>query len=306
MTSYLRARLLLAIFVLWGALTIVFVAVRVIPGDPAQLMVGPQGSAQDIEVVRRRLGLDQPLSAQYRSYLAKAIRFDFGQSLWLGKPAVQAVSERLPATALLALTATILGIGAGLPLGILAALRANSVLDTLVRTVSLLGQSVPNFWLGIMLILVFARQLQWLPSSGMGGPEHLILPAVTLALLLIGVLTRLVRSGLLEVMREEYVRSAYAKGLARKQVITKHALPNMLIPVVTVIGLQLGNLLAGAVIVETVFAWPGSGRLLIEAISQRDYPVVQVAVLFITAVFILVNLLVDISYAYLDPRIRYR
>ena len=306
MTAYLRGRLLLACFVLWGALTIVFVTVRVIPGDPAQLMLGPQGTRQDIESIRRQLGLDLPLVTQYGRYLAKALRFDFGQSLWLGKPAVQAVSERLPATALLAVTATVLGIGVGLPLGIVAAIRANSAVDALVRTVSLLGQSVPNFWLGIMLILIFARQLQWLPSSGIGGVDHLVLPAVTLALLLVGVLTRLVRSGLLEVMREEYIRSAYAKGLARRRVITRHALPNMLIPVVTIIGLQLGNLLAGTVVIETVFAWPGSGRLLIEAIGQRDYPVVQVAVLFITAVFILVNLLVDISYAYLDPRIRYR
>ncbi|MDR7420702.1 MAG: ABC transporter permease [Armatimonadota bacterium] len=306
MASYVRDRLLLAFFVLWGALTIVFVAVRVIPGDPAMLMVGPQGSRQDVEAVRRRLGLDAPLSAQYGRYLAGALRLDFGQSLWLGKPAVRAVGERLPATALLAVTATVLGVGLGLPLGIVAAIRAHSPLDAFVRTVSLLGQSVPNFWLGIMLILVFARQLQWLPSSGMGELRHLVLPTVTLALLLVGVLTRLVRSGLVEVMSEDYIRSAYAKGLARAMVITKHALPNMLIPVVTIVGLQLGNLLAGAVIVETVFAWPGSGRLLVEAIGQRDYPVVQVAVLFITAAFIVINLLVDISYAYLDPRIRYR
>lgn len=306
MTSYIRTRILLAFFVLWGALTIVFVAVRVIPGDPALLMVGPQGSREDVDAIRRRLGLDQPMAVQYGRYLAGALRLDFGQSLWLSKSAVQAVLERLPATALLAGTATLLGVGLGLSLGILAALRTNSTLDVLVSTVSLLGQSVPNFWLGIMLILVFARQLQWLPSSGMGGLANLVLPAVTLALLLIGVLTRLVRSGLVEVMREDYIRSAYAKGLARRQVTTKHALPNMLIPVVTVIGLQLGNLLAGAVIVETVFAWPGSGRLLVEAIGQRDYPVVQVAVLFITTVFILLNLLVDISYAYLDPRIHYR
>jgi ABC-type dipeptide/oligopeptide/nickel transport system permease component len=270
------------------------------------LIAGPQASSRDVEVIRQRLGLDEPISTQYARYLTGAARLDFGQSLWLNKPALQAVVERLPATALLATTATTLGVGLGLPLGILAALRANSVLDGTVRTVSLLGQSVPNFWLGIMLILIFARQLQWLPSSGMGSAAHLVLPTVTLALLLIGVLTRLVRSGLLEVLGEEYIRSAYAKGLARPAIIRKHALPNMLIPVVTVVGLQLGNLLAGTVIVETVFAWPGSGRLLIEAIGQRDYPVVQVAILFITVVFVVVNLMVDLSYAYLDPRIRYR
>lgn len=306
MAAYVRDRLLLSLFVVWGALSIVFVAVRVIPGDPALLMAGPQGSRQEVEAIRHRLGLDQPLRAQYRRYLVGAARLDFGQSLWLNKPAVQAVVERLPATATLAAAATVLGVGLGLPLGVVAAIRVNSALDGLVRTVSTLGQGVPNFWLGIMLILVFSRQLRWFPSSGMGSLPHLVLPTVTLALLLIGVLTRLVRSGLIEVMSEDYIRSAYAKGLPRPKVITKHALPNMLIPVVTVVGLQLGNLLAGAVIVETVFAWPGSGRLLIDAIGQRDYPVVQVAVLFITIAFILINLLVDMSYAYLDPRIRYR
>lgn len=306
MAGYVRDRLLLSVFVVWGALSVVFVAIRVVPGDPAVLMAGPQASRQDVEVIRQRLGLDEPLAVQYGRYLAGAMRLDFGQSLWLNTPALQAVLERLPATVLLATTATALGVGLGLPLGIVAAVRAYSVLDGLVRTVSLLGQSVPSFWLGIMLILVFARQLQWLPSSGMGGLPHLVLPTVTLALLLVGVLTRLVRSGLIEVMGEDYIRSAYAKGLARPAVIARHALPNMLIPVVTIVGLQLGNLLAGTVIVETVFAWPGTGRLLIEAIGQRDYPVVQVAVLFITIVFIIVNLIVDLSYAYLDPRIRYR
>lgn len=306
MAAYVRDRLLLSLFVVWGAVSIVFVAVRVIPGDPAVLMAGPQASSRDVEVIRQRLGLDEPIATQYGRYLVGAARLDFGQSLWLNKPALQAVVERLSATALLAATATALGVGLSLPLGILAAIRAHSLLDGIVRTFSLLGQSVPNFWLGIMLILIFARQLQWLPSAGMGGAAHLVLPTVTLALLLIGVLTRLVRSGLLEVLGEDYIRSAHAKGLARPTVVMKHALPNMLIPVVTVVGLQLGNLLAGTVIVETVFAWPGSGRLLVEAIGQRDYPVVQVAVLFITIVFIVVNLMVDLSYAYLDPRIRYR
>jgi peptide/nickel transport system permease protein len=181
-----------------------------------------------------------------------------------------------------------------------------SILDHTVSVVSLLGQSVPNFWLGIMFILVFSRTLRWLPSGGIGGVAHLILPAVSLALLVIGVLTRLTRSGLVDVVHEDYVRTAYAKGLGPRPVIARHALPNALIPVVTVAGLQLGHLLAGAVIVETVFAWPGVGRLLVDAISNRDYPIVQAAVLFITAGFILVNLLVDLSYAYLDPRIRYR
>jgi len=305
-STYLGGRLVYALFVLWGSLTIVFVAVRVVPGDPAQMMIGASGTRQDVEALRHRLGLDQPVGAQYARYLAGAARLDFGQSLRLEEPAVQAVGERLPATALLAGSAMALAVATGLPLGIAAAIRIRSAVDYLVSVASLLGQSVPNFWLGIMFILVFARWLRWLPSAGIGGMRHLVLPALTLALLLIGVLTRLVRSGLLEVIGEDYVRSAYAKGLSRRAVIARHAVPNVLIPVVTVVGLQLGNLLAGAVIVETVFGWPGAGRLLVDAIGNRDYPVVQVAVLCITAGFILINLLVDVSYAYLDPRIRYR
>ncbi len=306
MARHIARRLLYSIFVLWGALTIVFVAVRVIPGDPAQMMIGSSGTQADVARLRHRLGLDAPIGVQYVRYLAGAVRLDFGQSLVLEEPAVQAVNERLPATGLLAATAMALGVIVGLPLGVIAALRPRSAADYLVSVASLAGQSVPNFWLGIMFILVFARQLRWLPSSGMGGLSHLVLPAVTLALLLVGVLTRLVRSGLVEVAQEDYIRSAYAKGLARTSVLRKHALPNVMIPVVTVAGLQLGNLLAGAVIVETVFAWPGAGRLLIQAIGNRDYPVVQVAVLFITISFIVVNLLVDVSYGLLDPRVRYQ
>jgi ABC-type dipeptide/oligopeptide/nickel transport system permease component len=304
--GHIARRLVFSIFVLWGALTIVFVAVRVVPGDPAQMMLGSSATQADVGRLRHRLGLDAPLGVQYVRYLAGAVRLDFGQSLVLEEPAVRAVNERLPATGLLAVTAMILGVAVGLPLGVIAALHPRSAADYLVSVASLAGQSVPNFWLGIMFILIFARELRWLPSAGIGGLSHLVLPAVTLALLLIGVLTRLVRSGLVEVVQEDYIRSAYAKGLARFEVIKRHALPNVLVPVITVVGLQLGNLLAGAVIVETVFAWPGAGRLLVQAIGDRDYPVVQVAVLFITVSFILVNLLVDVSYAYLDPRVRYQ
>jgi ABC-type dipeptide/oligopeptide/nickel transport system permease component len=197
----------------------------------------------------------------------------------------------------------ILALLVSFPLGVIAALRPRSLLDRFVSFISLVGQSLPGFWLGIMLILVFARQLRWLPSSGSEGFKHLILPAVTLAMPLIGILTRLIRSGLLDVLYEDYIRTARAKGLNQRTVLTRHAMRNMLIPVVTVIGLQMGNLLGGAVIVETVFAWPGIGRLLVDAIFHRDYPLVQAAILFITASFILINLLVDISYVYLDPRI---
>ncbi|HET7265680.1 MAG TPA: ABC transporter permease [bacterium] len=306
MGAYLVKRLAYSVFVVWGAVTIVFVVVRLIPGDPAQLMVGAEGTRADVEALRHRLGLDQPLAAQYVRYLGQAAALRFGNSLRLEVPAAAAVAQRVPATATLAASAMVLGVAASMPLGIVAALHRQSILDRAVAVVSLIGQSVPNFWLGIMFILIFARGLRWFPSAGTGGLEHLALPAATLALLLVGVLTRLVRSGLLDVLDEEYVRSAYAKGLPVRRVINRHALPNMLIPVVTVVGLQLGSLLAGAVIVETVFGWAGVGRLLVDAISNRDYPIVQAAVLFITVGFIAVNLVVDLSYAYLDPRIRYR
>lgn len=305
MGAYLLARLAHSVFVLWGALTVVFVVVRAVPGDPAQLMVGSQGTQQDVEALRQRLGLDQPLGVQYVSYLGQVVRLNFGPSLRLDQPAAQAVAERVPATGLLAVTAMLVAVVVSLPLGILAALGHRTPIDRLISVVSLLGQSVPNFWLGIMFILVFARALQWLPSAGIGTWQQVVLPAATLALLLVGLLTRLVRSGLLEVLHDDYVRTARAKGLPLRTVLARHALPNALIPVITVAGLQFGQLLAGAVIVETVFAWPGVGRLLVDAISNRDYPVVQAAILLVTAGFILVNLLVDLSYAYLDPRIRY-
>jgi peptide/nickel transport system permease protein len=305
-SGYLAGRLGYALFVLWGAVTIVFVTVRVVPGDPAQLMVGAEGTRQDVEALRHRFGLDRPLGVQYAAYMSEAVRLRFGDSLRLEEPAAHAVAQRFPATATLAFAAMSLAVATSLPLGIAAAMARRSWLDHAVSVLSLLSQSVPNFWLGIMGILIFARTLRWLPSAGIGGLDHLVLPAVSLALLVIGILTRLTRSGLIDVVNEDYVRTAYAKGLSARPVIARHALPNALIPVITVAGLQLGHLLAGAVIVETVFAWPGVGRLLVDAISNRDYPIVQAAVLFITGSFIVINLLVDLSYAYLDPRIRYR
>ena len=304
MASYILRRLGFSVFVLWGAVTIVFAAIRLAPGDPAQLMLGTDASAADIAALRQRLGLDRPLPVQYGRYLLDAVRLDFGSSLRRDQPALQAVAERLGATGQLALAAMLLAVAISFPLGIAAALRPRSLVDRIVSILSLLGQSVPSFWLGIMFILLFARQLRLLPSSGAESWQHLVMPALTLALPLVGVLTRLVRSGLLEVLHEDYVRTARAKGLAPRSVVTRHALMNMLIPVITLIGLQLGHLLGGAVIVETVFAWPGVGRLLVEAISNRDYPLVQAAILLVTIGFITINFLVDLSYGYLDPRVR--
>ena len=306
MAPYLLRRLAYAVFVLWGAMTIVFVAVRIVPGDPASMMLGAGATEEDVDALNQRLGLNDSIVVQYGEFMTDVVRFDFGESLWLNRPVLTSIGERITTTGRLALAAMAFALLVSFPLGIVAALKQRSPVDGLISIVSLLGQSVPSFWLGIMLILLFARNLRLFPSSGSETLSHLVLPAITLALPLVGVLTRLVRSGLLEVMHEDYVRTARAKGLDARSVLTRHALRNMLIPVVTVAGLQLGNLLGGTVIVETVFGWPGIGRLLVDAIFHRDYPLIQAAILFITAGFILINLLVDLSYVYLDPRIRLR
>ena len=304
MTGYVIRRVLYALFVLWGALTIIFVAIRIVPGDPAALMLGPTATTEDVDILRDKLGLNDSMLRQYATFLGDVARLDFGDSLWLNRPVTKSVSERIGATAKLAFAAMTLALVISFPLGILAALRPRSLLDRAVSIISLVGQSLPSFWLGIMLILVFARQLRWLPSSGAQTWQHMILPSITLSMPLIGILTRLVRSGLMDVLYEDYIRTARAKGLSNRTVLQRHATRNMLIPVVTVIGLQMGNLLGGAVITETVFAWPGIGRLLVDAIFQRDYPLVQAAILFITASFIFINLMVDLSYVYIDPRIK--
>ncbi|MGE3270954.1 MAG: nickel ABC transporter permease [Chloroflexota bacterium] len=304
MSTYIIRRLIFSVFVLWGALTVVFLAVRAVPGDPAQMMAGTDATAEEVDALREKLGLNRPLIVQYALYMVDTAQLDLGDSLRLMQPVVTLVAERLPATGRLALTAIIVAVLISFPLGIVAALRPGSLLDGVVSVVSLLGQSVPGFWLGIMFILVFARQLRWLPSSGDATWEHLILPATTVALPLVGVLTRLVRSGLVDVLDEDYIRTARAKGLHKSTVMWRHAVRNMLIPVITVVGLQVGHLLGGAVITETVFAWPGVGLLLVDAITNRDYPLVQAAILFITAIFVTINFLVDLSYGALDPRIR--
>jgi len=306
MTTYVLTRAGYSLFVLWGALTIVFVAIRIVPGDPASLMLGAGATEEDVAALRERLGLEAALPVQYLRFVGDSARLDFGESLWLNRPVGEEVAGRVAATARLAFAAVVLALLVSFPLGIAAALRRGSPLDGAISVLSLVGQSVPSFWLGIMLILLFARQLRWLPSAGSETWQHLVLPAFTLAMPLIGVLTRLVRSGLLEVMYEDYIRTARAKGLAAQAVLTRHAMRNMLIPVVTVVGLQIGNLLGGAVIVEIVFAWPGIGRLLVDAIEHRDYPLVQATILLITATFIVINFVVDLSYGYLDPRIRLR
>jgi peptide/nickel transport system permease protein len=304
MSQYLVRRALLSLLVLWGAVTVVFVAVRLVPGDPAQVMLGTTATAEEIAALRTRLGLDRPVPIQYGTYLLQVAQLDLGDSLRLGTPVIVAVADRVPNTLLLGGVALGIAVLLGFPMGLTAAVKAGKSADRVISLFSILGQSVPGFWVGIMLILVFARELRLLPSGGAESWQHLVLPAATLALHPVGILARLVRSGLLEVVHEDYVRTAYAKGLATRSVVLRHAVPNMLIPVVTVVGLQAGNLLGGAVIVESVFAWPGVGRLLVDAIGDRDYPLVEAATLFITGAFVLINLLVDVLYGYLNPRIR--
>jgi len=295
---------LFSVFVLWGAITVVFIVLRLVPADPAQMILGSDATPAELAALRAKLGLDQPLAVQYGTYLLDMLRGDFGTSFRLQQPAMELVLERFPATALLAVSALTLAVLVGVPLGVAAALNPHRFIDRFVSFLSLMLQSLPGFWVGIVLILVFARTLKLLPSAGNGTFAHLILPTVMLALPFIAVLTRMTRSGLLEVSHEGYIQTARAKGLPERVVIMPHAIRNALIPIVTIVGLQFGGLLGGAVITETVFAWPGVGRMLVEAINQRDYNIVQAAILLITGIFVVVNLLVDLLYAYLDPRVR--
>ena len=304
MAAYVVRRLFFSLFVLWGAVTIIFVVLRLVPGDPAYIMLGPDADQAQVAALRAQLGLDQSLIQQYATYLANVVHLDFGQSFRLNADSMSLVLQRVPATIQLATTALLLSLLIGLPLGVIAALRAHSWVDRSISVFSLMGQSTPSFWLGIVLILVFARGLKMLPSAGSGTWAHLVLPTITLALPFLAILVRLTRSGLLEVVHEGYVQTARAKGLGEGIVVLVHALRNALIPIVTVVGLQFGALLGGTVIVETVFAWPGVGRLLIDSIGRRDYGVVQASILLVATIFVVINLLVDLLYGFLDPRVR--
>lgn len=286
-------------------LTIIFLIVRVIPGDPAAVLLGTNTTAEMVAEQRSKMGLNRPLAAQYALFLRQVLAGDWGRSYHEGRPAFGIVLERLPATLELALAGIGLTMLLSVTLGSLAARWAQSPADRAISIVSLLGQAVPNFWLGLVFILVFARGLHWFPSFGRGTVWHLVLPTVTLSVQLIGVMTRLIRAGILETTGQDFVRTARAKGVGEAAVLVRHVYRNMMIPVVTMLGLQLGTLVAGVVVIETVFAWPGLGRLIVSAINNRDYPVVQAAVTFVAAVFVFLNLAVDLTYAYLDPRIRY-
>lgn len=304
MGQYILRRLVHAIFVILGVITAVFFITN-LTGDPVQLMLGPQASQDDIERVRQDLGLDRPLHIQYVSFLADAVRGDFQDSLRFQGTAMDVVLSRLPRTIMLAMTALTISVFFSVIMGTIAAVKRHSPVDNFVMFLALLGQSIPNFWLGIMLILIFSVNFGLTPSQGFElSPVYFVLPALTLAAPGLARLTRLTRSGMLDVLGEDYVRSARAKGLDERIIITRHALKNAAIPLVTVIGLDFGVLLGGAIITEQIFQWNGVGQLLVEAINARDFPVVQAAVFIIALSFVLINLIVDILYTWLDPRVR--
>lgn len=305
MIRYLFRRLLLTIPVLFGVATLVFSLIHLVPGDPVQAMLGESASPQDIAELRGRLGLDRPLLVQYGAFLKGVTRGDLGASLRTNQTVTGAIAERLPATLELAFAAMGVAILISIPLGILAAVRAGTHVDHAATTLALLGISMPNFWLGPLLAILFSVTLGWLPVSGRGTAAHLVLPAVTLGAPLAAVLARMTRASVIEELRELYVLAARARGVSRTRAVLRHAFRNSLIPIVTVLGLQFGAVLTGAVITETIFAWPGVGRLLIQSISFRDYPLVQGCILLIAITYVAMNLITDLAYGFLDPRIRF-
>jgi peptide/nickel transport system permease protein len=303
--SFLVRRLLLTIPVLVGVATLVFSLIHLIPGDPVQAMLGESASPESVNELRSRLGLDRPLYVQYFSFLNGVAHGNLGTSLRTSEPVTTAIADRLPATFELAAAAMLVAVAIAIPLGVLAASRAGTAVDHVATTLALVGISMPNFWLGPLLAIVFAVELGWLPVSGRGTLAQLVLPAVTLGAPLAAVLARTTRASVIDELRELYVTAARARGVSRMRTVLKHAFRNSLIPIVTVLGLQLGAVLTGAVITETIFAWPGVGRLLIQSISFRDYPLVQGCILLIALTYVSMNLLTDLAYGLLDPRIRY-
>jgi len=304
MTRFLLSRLGSALLVIAGVSLAVFLLIHLVPGDPVEVMLGDSARPADRAELRHQLGLDQPLPTQLADWFGGLLRLDLGESLHSRRPITEVLAERLPATAELTLAALAVALVVALPLGIAAALGRGGWWDRGAMSLSLLGISIPNFWLGPVLILVFSLGLGWFPVSGREASGSLVLPAITLGTALAAVLARMIRASLLEVLAEDYIRTARAEGLSPLRITLRHALPNAALPVVTLLGLQLGGLLGGAVITETVFSWPGVGALLVEAIQKRDYPLVQGCVLLISVVYVLVNTLTDLVYGWIDPRVR--
>jgi ABC-type dipeptide/oligopeptide/nickel transport system permease component len=305
MLRYLVRRLLLTIPVLLGVATLVFALIHLVPGDPAQSMLGDGASPEEVLKLRQALGLDKPLVEQYWGFMSGLARGDLGSSFRYGTPVTREIRDRLFRTFQLAVAAMLVAVAIAIPLGILAAVFRGTAIDHAAMTLALAGISMPNFWLGPLLAILFAVYLGWLPVSGTGSLAHLVLPAVTLGAALAAILARMTRASVLEELRELYVLAARARGASRTRAVVRHAFRNSLIPVVTIIGLQFGAVLTGTIITETIFAWPGVGRLLIQAINFRDYPLVQGCILFISFTYVVMNLLTDITYGLLDPRIRY-
>jgi peptide/nickel transport system permease protein len=303
-SRFLVRRLVLAIPVLLGVATLVFSLIHLIPGDPAQAMLGDAASPESVIELRTRLGLNRPLHVQYAAFLMGVARGDLGVSLRTNERVSSAIAARLPATVELALAAMLVAVVIAIPTGIVAAVWSGTGVDHAATTLALVGLSMPTFWLGPLLGLVFSVELGWLPVSGRGTVAHLVLPAITLGLPLAAVLARMTRASLMDELGETYVTAARARGLSEARIVLRHAFRNSLIPIVTVLGLQVGGVLTGAVITETIFAWPGVGRLLIQSIGFRDYPLVQGCILLIAVTYVSVNLLTDMAYAFLDPRIR--
>ena len=304
MLQFLVSRLITATVVVLGVMCLVFALIHLVPGDPVEVMLGESAQPADKEALREALGLNQPVHLQLLDYLARLVRLDLGTSIYSRRPILDILLERIPATIELGIAALWVATFLALPLGILAAMHRNTLLDFGAMGFALVGVSIPNFWMGPMLILVGALWLWWFPVSGREGFMSLVLPALTLGTAMAAILSRMIRSALLEVITEEFIRTARAKGLTEWRVIAHHGLRNALLPVITLLGLQLGALLGGAIITETVFSWPGIGLLVVEAIQRRDYPVVQATVLFISLSYVLVNLLTDLLYAWIDPRVR--
>ena len=298
-------RLLFLLPVLFGILLAVFVTMRIVPGDPARLVAGPDAGPEELATIRQQFGLDQPLHVQFERYLLDILRGEFGRSLKTQRPVLDEIVPRLGNTALLAVLSTLFAVIVGLLAGIVAAARRNSAFDHATMVVAMLGVSTPSFYLGIVLIVVFAVMLRLFPAGGSGGVAHLVLPAVTLGASTLGIVARMTRASMIEVLDEDYIRTARAKGVRERLIVARHALRNALLPVIAVVALQFGFVLAGSVLVETVFSFPGIGWLIVESISMRDFPVVQGSILLVTFVSVLVNLAADILYGYADPRVKY-
>jgi ABC-type dipeptide/oligopeptide/nickel transport system permease component len=304
MIRHILLRLLYTVPALWLILTMVFLLIHIVPGDPVLQMLGQDARAEDLAQLRHSLGLDQPLGTQYAHYFQGLARGDWGRSMRYSAPVLPIVMRRLPATMELSVAALAVCLLIAIPAGVFAANRRGSRADRATSFFTLLGLSLPNFALGPLLISVFSIEIGWLPVSGRGGIGHLILPAATLGAALAAILTRMVRGSMIEELSSDYVRTARAKGISENAVLFRHAFPNALIPVITIVGLQFGGLLAGTIVTETIFAWPGIGRLAVQAISARDYPLLQGCILVIALSYVLVNLLTDLVYAVVDPRVR--